>query len=260
MSIIQKLKNIYFYYWKKRGCFGDYSDWQAAVNDCTGYDEDGIFDKVKQATLKVKNGEARYERDSVLFYDESINENLIQRLKLVQNTEGGKLSVLDFGGALGSLYFQHKNILSDIPNMKWCVVEQGHFVEFGKKELEDKILKFEYDIHSAIDLYQPNFILISSVLQYLEQPYSILNALLDAQIPYVFIDRTPLMPIEKDRIVKQIVPAYIYKASYPAWIFSKAGFNAYLKKKAEIIDNFINTDKNNIDACTYEGFFLRIKK
>ena len=46
---------------------GDYKTWEDAQARCTGYDSEIILDKVKNSLLKVKNGEAIYERDSVLF-------------------------------------------------------------------------------------------------------------------------------------------------------------------------------------------------
>lgn len=46
---------------------GYYNSWIEAVAASTGYDTDLILEKTKAALLKVKNGEAIYERDSVLF-------------------------------------------------------------------------------------------------------------------------------------------------------------------------------------------------
>jgi putative methyltransferase (TIGR04325 family) len=275
---MQVLYDLYYKYWKKWGSFGDYPTWEAAAKDCSGYDSQFIFEQVKKATLAVKNRKAKYERDSVLFYDDSIQENLIHRLKEVQNMEAqhpdrsgtvtpgrdgaestkGVVRVLDFGGSLGSTYFQHREILRGMPNMIWCVVEQGHFVETGKKEFEDDILKFEYTIEAAIEKYKPNFVLFSSVLQYLEFPYNILNIVFKANIPYIFIDRTPFLPQREDRIVKQITHPNVYSASYPSWLFSKEKMINFIRfKEKTIVDNFINSDKNNIQNCTYEGFFIK---
>jgi len=39
------------------------------VSASTGYDNDMILEKTRLALLKVKNGEAAYERDSVVFED-----------------------------------------------------------------------------------------------------------------------------------------------------------------------------------------------
>ncbi len=52
---------------KQSGWSGDYPSWQAALQKCNGYNANNILLKVKDATLKVKKGEAVYERDSVIF-------------------------------------------------------------------------------------------------------------------------------------------------------------------------------------------------
>src|ERR1035437_7414303 len=50
-------------------CFeGEFASWDESAARCTGYDAEGILDKVLDATLKVKRGEAAFERDSVLFH------------------------------------------------------------------------------------------------------------------------------------------------------------------------------------------------
>jgi hypothetical protein len=46
---------------------GSFSSWEEAVKKSTGFDSPSIVEKVKKSLLKVKNGEAVYERDSVLF-------------------------------------------------------------------------------------------------------------------------------------------------------------------------------------------------
>jgi len=46
---------------------GNYSTWEEAVAASTGYDAKQILEKTKNALLKVKKGEAVYERDSILF-------------------------------------------------------------------------------------------------------------------------------------------------------------------------------------------------
>jgi putative methyltransferase (TIGR04325 family) len=255
---MQPLIDFYYRHKKGWGCFGNYPSWAAAMQDCEGYDSAEIINKVRSAVLKVKNGEAKYERDSVLFYDEMQDENLLTFLKIAQNTEGG-IRVLDFGGSLGSTYFQHKKELAKYQNLIWCVVEQGHFVDIGKKDFEDEFLKFEHSVSVAITKFKPNVLILASVLQYLDAPYDVLKMLIETKIPYVFIDRTPFLPQNEDRIVKQIVPPKIYKASYPSWLFSKNKFQNFILSYADIEMSFTNTDKNNITNCRYEGYFLKLK-
>src|SRR3989338_3876720 len=49
------------------GLAGDYRSWKEAMAASTGYDNEIILEKTRTALLKVKKGEAVYERDSVLF-------------------------------------------------------------------------------------------------------------------------------------------------------------------------------------------------
>ena len=58
--------------------------------------------------FKVKNGEAVYERDSVLFDEIQYSWGLLAGLEKAALEHDGKLCVLDFGGSLGSTYYQNK--------------------------------------------------------------------------------------------------------------------------------------------------------
>jgi putative methyltransferase (TIGR04325 family) len=230
----QRLFDFYFKYWKKYGWFGDYKTWEAVQSDCEGYDTEGILEKVVNAARQVKEGKAAYERDSVLFFEKEENTFIVQALKKAQNTEG-VVSVLDFGGSLGSTYFQNRSFMPQLE--KWCVVEQEHFVALGKKEFKDAILSFELNIETAYQKIKPQIVLLNSVLQYLDTPYEILEKIEKLPVEYLLIERTPVADLEKDRITKQIVPNYIYKASYPSWIFSDKHLETTLLKNWEIIES-----------------------
>src|SRR5215203_7187650 len=84
------------------GWNGDYLNWNDASNKCLGYDQSNIVEKVKEATLKVKKGEAIYERDSVLFSSVEYSWPLLSALMWVAAKNKGRINVVDFGGSLGS--------------------------------------------------------------------------------------------------------------------------------------------------------------
>ena len=229
---IQFLYDLYFRYWKRWGWFGDYPNWQAAQAACIGYDSDEIIEKVRASALKVKNGEAAFERDSVLFFEEENDENLLKCLEKAtnslqkpENTEG-VLRIIDFGGSLGSTYFQHQKALEKYPNLIWCVVEQSHYVEIGKREFETENLHFEFTLQAAFERFKPNFFLLNSVLQYIERPYDLLKEVENLKIPYILIQRTPMIEDTQDRITQQIAHPSVYKASYPSWVFGSDYFKS----------------------------------
>mgnify|MGYP005852803247 CR=1 FL=1 len=181
------------------------------------------------ATLKVKHGEAAYERDSVLFAEIEYAWPMLSGLMSAAARNGGRLNVLDFGGALGSSYFQNRKFLQTLLDVRWNVVEQFHYVEAGRKHIQDKQLRFYQTIEECISENQPNVILLSSVLQYLASPIELLGKLNKVGASYLIIDRTPFSANGTDKLTIQKVPADIYSASYPMWIFSLSEFKQFLE-------------------------------
>jgi len=215
---------------------GDYASWNDARANCSGYDSAIILEKVKSAMLKVKNREAVYERDSLLFDEIQYSWGLLAGLQRAASENEGELCVLDFGGSLGSTYFQNKEFLSTCKALKWCIVEQSHFVQCGKENFEDEHLKFFNTIEECLENFQPNVLLLSSVLQYLENPYEWINKFRKLNIPYIILDRTAFIEEEDDLLTIQNVPAAIYQASYPAWFFGHKMKRLLFKDKSLIIE------------------------
>ena len=218
------------------GWFGNYSSWEAAEKDCAGYAKENILLKVKSAVLQVKNGAVAYERDSVTFDSIQYSEPLIASFK--ESISKDQLHVLDFGGSLGSSYFQHRNLFQSLGDFKWAVVEQKHFVDLGKAEIAEGNLKFYYELDEALQEQKNQVLLLSSVLPYLPDPYQWINKFIAKKFDFIIIDRTAFLEAEKDRITKQVVPESIYKASYPAWFFNEQKFLAAFTKDYELIRDF----------------------
>jgi len=193
---------------------GDYPDWASAIAASSGYDAGDILERVRAAARSVRDGKAMWERDSVCFHHEEYNWQLIACLMTVAARSGGKLHLLDFGGALGSTYMQHRKLLSALPECSWSVVEQPHFVSCGKKEFCTDVLDFFESIEECLDHRAINVFLFSSVLQYLEDPYDLLGKVLKLSPDAIVIDRTPFANTG-ERITVQYVPKSIYPASYP---------------------------------------------
>ncbi len=198
---------------------GRYASWADAMAECTGYDASEIFQRTKDAALAVRHGFAIYERDSVLFHEPSLNWPLVAALLRQAALDSGRLSVLDFGGSLGSHFFQSRHFIAGLSELRWCVVEQAHYVYFGQKELTTDVLRFYPTIEECVQQQNPNVLLLSSVLQYLPDPYALLDLALATGIPALLLDRTPLIA-GADRLTIQKVTPDIYDASYPAWFLS----------------------------------------
>lgn len=239
------------------GLSGDYRNWDEAMAASTGYDSGIILEKTRTALLKVKNGEAAYERDSVLFDEIQYAWPLLAGLMWVAARCGGRLNVLDFGGSLGSTYFQNRIFLSVLPGVRWNIVEQPSHVGIGKAYFEDDHLRFYASITDCLAATQPNIVLLSSVLQYLERPYTVFDQIQELSCDHVIIDRTPYWAGPTDRLCVQTVPPSIYPASYPSWIFSRSQFHAHIHKDWEIMVTFDNPDRlAGLVEFVYQGMII----
>ena len=249
-NIVKKLQNL------KYGWKGNYSSWKEAQDTSTGYDSDEILQTVKNSLLKVKNGEAVYERDSVIFNEIQYSWPLLTGLMFTAAKSEGSLKVLDFGGSLGSTYYQNKKFLDKLNDVSWSVVEQKYFVETGKKDFENGRLKFYYDVHECVDKEKSNVLLLSCVLQYIEKPYELLDFILKNDFEAILIDRTPFSKTN-EKIKLQVVPPSIYEASYPCWFFDELKFITYFESNNyNVVESFM-TEPVESNEYFFKGFIIQ---
>ncbi|MBI1770260.1 MAG: methyltransferase, TIGR04325 family [Bacteroidetes bacterium] len=258
------LTNLYKKATSKYGWFGNYTSWQEAQNDSTGYDSLTIVEKVKEALLKVKNGEAVYERDSVLFDKIEYSWPVLATLMWIANQDNGKLNVLDFGGSLGSTYFQNQKFLSDLMDVKWNIVEQDKFVEYGKKYFEDDKLKFYENIDLCLNENRINVILLSCVLPYVENPYELLEMILQYKFEFILFDRMPFFEDNTpSRITIHKVDPTVYPATIPTHIFNESSFTKFMKREYDLISDFESELKIQLADGTKisnKGFIYKYSK
>jgi putative methyltransferase (TIGR04325 family) len=103
-------------------------------------------------------------------------------------------------------------------------------------------------------------VLLSGVLQYIEMPDGVLEELMETEIPYIVIDRTPFSEVPADRITVQHVPPSIYPASYPCRIFSRQRFLGLFRDRYRVIAEFEGSDSGSSVRglrFTYGGMILR---
>lgn len=201
--------------------------WAQAVTSVPGYSDEAILAKVAAATRAVERGDAAFERDSVLFSDPEYSWPLLAAL-LHTAARDGRLSVLDFGGALGSTYRQHRRFLDDLDNVTWTVIEQQGFVELGSREFTTARLSFARTVAEAVSSGSSNVAILGSSLQYMDDPRRVLDEMTSTDVTTLIIDRTPLSDEPDDILCIQTVPATIYAASYPLWILSRSRLIAHL--------------------------------
>lgn len=243
------------------GWSGDYSSWEKAQKKCSGYDNSIIVNKVKEAVLKVKRGEAKFERDSVLFDEIYLFEPIVSALK--KSVKDNKLHVCDFGGSLGSSYFQFKEQFENLSELKWTVVEQEHFVEIGKSEIAHENLTFKKTIDDALKVQDNQLLLLFSVLQYIPNAHNLIKKILSYKFEYIIIDRTAFIESSTDRIAIQVVPPDIYEASYPCWFFNENNFLNLFLKDYDLVNDFVDEIPGPMllgaEKVSWKGYYLKRK-
>lgn len=233
-----------------------YSDWESARADAGGYDDAAILERVLVATARVISGESSYERDSVNFDEVHVAWPVLAGLLWAADRDDGRLHVIDFGGSLGTTFRQNRGFFGASLDVRWGVVEQAHYVAAGRQMVEDDRLSFHEDIDACVTAIGPNIVMLGAVLQYLDQPYTILGKLAGTTASVIIIDRTPFSAAPSDQIAMQTVPPSIYPATYPSWIFSTAAFHARIPSPWKIVADFDSADG---DTQTAGGLVVRYR-
>jgi putative methyltransferase (TIGR04325 family) len=216
---------------------GEFASWEAAKAKAAGYEEQSILDRAITAAEAVRDGFAAWDRDGATFSKPDAPFPLLAGLLGVAARDGGRLSALDFGGALGSTYSRCKPWLRALPDLSWTVVEQEHYVVAGRARFEVGRLRFASTIEEAA-ASAPNVALLCSVLQYLPDPVQTLRDIARTSVKTIIIDRTPVIEAPESLISVQHVPAQIIASSYPAHLFTRADLLAPLAADFEVLTEF----------------------
>ncbi|RDU72137.1 methyltransferase, TIGR04325 family [Helicobacter brantae] len=222
---------------------GDFQTFQEAHSQAKGYDPDLYLPKLIEAIKIVRDDESKCERDSVLFDKITYPYPLLSNLfAIISHFQVKSLYILDFGGSLGSLYFQNRKFLRTLPPFTWNILEQEKIIRAGKEFFQTQELLFHSNLQEAKSHIKPQdskILILSSVLQYLENPYQTLSELIqEFQFDAILIDRTPFSKDETHHIVLQKVPKEIYQTQVPFHIFSKRVFIENLSKSFKLFDEF----------------------
>ena len=259
--IYQIYRNSFSVTLSQGGFYGVFDSWEKASSKSKGYSSQNILEKVLKSCLEVKELPDKFERDGVIIESKNFSYEAFSYM-IRWGMENGFLNVLDLGGSLGSSYFQFKKLFPLYKSINWSVIEQLHFVSTGNQFVKNNELQFYEDLDNFIKNMNPNVALLSGFLQFIPNPIQVLQKLLDSEIKFFIIDRLPVCYEKSDIITIQYVPEAIYKASYPARIFSYNKFVSYLERFFNIIHEFNSIDGQstlNMKPIFLKGFILEKK-
>lgn len=204
---------------------GNYKTWNEAKKDARGYEDPAILEKVYHAVKKVMDGNAAYERDSAVFYKTAYTYHLMTLIGVLCSQKD-VINIVDVGGALGSLYWQNRDILNEYTGKRfvWKVVEQSNYVQCGRANIQNDILSFWEDIE---EIGSADIIIFSGVLQYVENYAEMLRKAVNLRPKYILVDRTFVSG--EGRIAVEYVGDGICKGSYPVRIFEVTEIRSLLE-------------------------------
>ena len=251
-KIIKFIKNIInILFDRKIKIIGKFQNWKVALQNSSSYNNKVIFQKTKKSFEQVLKKNAKFERDSIAFYENSPDKELISIIKKIYKNK--KIIICDFGGSLASLYFQNKDYL-DPDKYQWHVIEQKQYVKYAKNNMNNKNLKFHTKFNS-LPKKKIDLVIFSSVLQYIEFPDLILKKVFEKKTKNIIITRTPFH--KKEDVIKiQVVTKHIYAASYPIRIFNKKNFLNKIKIHGYKIKKKLSVEEA-IDGYVYQGFYFK---
>jgi putative methyltransferase (TIGR04325 family) len=248
-KLTKKILNFFleiFYFIKKNDKIyfsGIYNNWEDAKKNSKGYDDQKILERVKYSTSMLSSGKAIYERDGIILKKNEFPYQILSIILRSSIENKNKCKVIDFGGSLGSTYYNNKSFFKYIKNLKWTIVEQNNFTKIGNKFFANKIVNFCNSIDEASKYFgKPNVIILSGVIQYLPNPYSILKKIINANADYIVVDRCSFLKYGKTKLTIQKIPRKIIKTSYPIWLFNQTEFKKKFKEKYKELATFDSLD------------------
>ena len=133
---------------------------------------------------KVQSFAERFQTHRIL---DSNNLKIITAIGLLSESP----RILDIGGSAGTHFFLAKTIYPQ-KDFEWRIYENEALVKETTKKEIDSQLNYYWDFISVIENYAPDLIILSSTLQYLDEPLEKMKALIDLGSHYILVTKTPM--------------------------------------------------------------------
>ncbi len=184
---------------KKQAETETFSNYEEALKKCgnEGYEDSALCRMIAKKTIKYK--------ETLLQQPYHINAVQCYLVLTIQNVllqhHVSSLSIADFGGACGAHYFETRRLIQNQIALKWNVIETPGMV---KSAYDFKLNNHELNFVSNFDQVDADIFYLSSSIQYVPDPYNILNKLISKEYSYILFNRMMLNTISaEDEIIVQ---------------------------------------------------------
>jgi putative methyltransferase (TIGR04325 family) len=235
---------------------GPLDSWQAAAARSDGWDAQVIVSKTLDAQLKVRDGIAAFQQDTIVYDRVTYSQTILAFIAMAASISSGDLNIIDFGGSLGTNFFQNKKILRFLmENRKctWTVIERPIFAELGNKYFKSEVLRFDSSLQATLSNSKlvPEAFLFSGSLEYVPDPLAILDQCTNAGAKIIALDRVVLWAGKEHAVfVQHPDPNRYYRATYPIWAFSKdILIGQMIERGMSLVEHFTSTPNAQFDIC-----------
>jgi putative methyltransferase (TIGR04325 family) len=214
-----------------------FPDWEAARSNAGRYSDEAITERmVAAAQAAFASKGTKFERDGAVFDQPVTPYHLAACLLRIAMANDGRLAIADFGGGLGSSFFQCRQFLSCLNELQWYVVEQPALVRRGRELFEGEELHFRDTLLDISAAAQPQVVLFSGVLQYLDDPYGVLAEAVALNPRAIIVDRNPESDNLEDAFSVQALPRYLGSRRIPCRVFGARSIESALPGYSRAFD------------------------
>ena len=235
---------------------GPFTSWTQAVAQSATWDAPEITELSLRSALAAKEGKVACEHDGVPFKDPLYSQTMLAFLLLA--SRDGVLNIIDFGGGLGSGYFQNARLLRLMSSpVQWHIVERPIFVKLGTEHFQNDTIRFYSSLGEAIRHSKSNSLIFSGSLQYVDEPFELIDEAGRSAIRILAFDRTLTWERSDDGIFLQRPdPKAHYRATYACRCFSKERLTTRLAELGfALVEEF--TRDRPADFCRSGMIFVR---
>lgn len=236
-----------------------FKNWADAKAASIGYSEDSILQKVSDQTVLMVESNSGWVRDGFYFEEVQVNFEILSFLSL-QSTRMQPLRVVDFGGGLGTTFFQNRNILNKFDiKVCWNIIEQPNFVAEGKLILDSIPNLHFFESLSEASITSSDLVIFSSVLEYIEDSYHFLEEImrLESKPSGILIDRSPIDLVDSGKYVVQNVDHSIHQARLPLRILGQDKIVEILSSDYELLTDWVSSTQPDPKSLARGLYFRR---
>jgi putative methyltransferase (TIGR04325 family) len=234
---------------------GPVTSWAEAMARSDGWDAPVITSKTLESALQVRDGLAIFEQDGVIRENILYSTTVLASIIFALSLRPGHLNVIEFGGGLGTGYFQNRKILQNLRGVQisWNIVERPDLAALGSEHFEKSDLHFFSSVDAAIASLKeiPDLFLFSGSLQCIAEPLTLLDRMIKMGARVLAFDRLLVSPTAEHAVfIQHPDPKKHYPATYPAWCFSKDVFiRDLVEKRFTLVDHFSTDPQAHFDHC-----------